>query len=318
MNIQNLIKYLMMFVSFYILYNIIDIEQFYHLLKQINLKVLCIIFLLVFIRLWLLAIRWKILIPNKEKYSTLYYIKLILASSSINLFFPSSFGADIIRSMIVQNKATKAINYSFASVYIDRYIGLFSILVIAFIISFFSYDSKYRILVIQMSLFLILFMIFILFTIKWLLKLNIKSKRYLSKSVIDIIKQKFIHIATIFQTYHISILQIVYTFILSILIHFIWFFIVWYIANSYDINISFYIITLVTILVWLATILPISISGFGIRELGFVYLLDQYGLTTTQSMFLGAFQSMIIFVFSLIGLPLLFKYIPNLVKRIKK
>ena len=318
MNIKNLIKYIVMLISFYIIYNIIDLKQFYNLCKQVNIQILFVIFLLSLARLWLLAVRWKLLIPTKVKYPTGYYVKLILASSSVNLFFPTSLGADVIRSIIVKNKETQTVNYSFASVYVDRFIGLFSILIIALIVSFFSYDFKYRILVIQMSLLLIVCMVFILVTMKFLVKLNIESKNNSSKFIIHKLKQKSINILNIFKTYKISFVQIIYTFILSIIIHLIWFFTIWYIANEYSINVSFQIITLVTIIVWLATMLPISISGFGIRELGFVYLLNQYGITTTQSMFLGAFQSFILFVFSLIGLPLLFKYISNPFKRPKK
>jgi uncharacterized membrane protein YbhN (UPF0104 family) len=93
--------------------------------------------------------------------------------------------------------------------------------------------------------------------------------------------------------------------LLSFPIHGLWFLMVWLIGRDIGADISLALVSLVTIIVWVATLLPLSIAGIGVRELGFVYLLGQYGVDTAQAMMLGLFQSFVLLLFALAGLPIL-------------
>jgi len=92
-------------------------------------------------------------------------------------------------------------------------------------------------------------------------------------------------------------------------IHFLWFFIVWIAAIAVDAHLPFSLIVLVTTTVWIATMIPATVAGLGIRELGFVYLLGQNEITDEQSALIAFFQSLIIIIFGIIGLPLLWESI---------
>ena len=61
----------------------------------------------------------------------------------------------------------------------------------------------------------------------------------------------------------------------------------WTIARSIDLDLSFTLLAVVTPLVIVATLMPISIAGFGVREGGYVVLLAQAGVSTADATLLS-------------------------------
>ena len=67
-------------------------------------------------------------------------------------------------------------------------------------------------------------------------------------------------------------------------------------AHMLDIDLSFVIIGWIRTIVVVATMLPVTISGIGVREGMFIYILSQYGIGTEQSLAL----SFLVFVFTVL------------------
>ncbi len=94
------------------------------------------------IRTWLTGLRWEMLHPNKNKgMSKWSYFRLSMLSFLFNLFMPGALGGDIIRTAYVINegkgqKVKKAI-----SVFVDRVIGLVSILILGVIALLFTHNK---------------------------------------------------------------------------------------------------------------------------------------------------------------------------------
>jgi len=306
------LQYLTMIISLSLLIYFLDLSQFNQLIKMLSWKTFLIASLLAIIRLWLLMERWRLLIPKGKRNGRLTYIQILLASGSINLFFPGILGSDILRSVMVSKHRQSSNSDAFFSVYLDRIIGLSSILLMGLIAAISTQEFTYRSVIISLSI----TMLTLLWSLIWVAKhpnMHIKIKKWLDSNRFlgNTISLKLSNSIDILSQYNPTLTSIIASFLLSIPIHFLWFTIVWIVANSIGADISLLVISLVTIIVWIATLLPLSIAGIGMREIGFVYLLSQYGLSDAQSMLIGLFQSFIIILFALLGLPFLWYYIFN-------
>jgi glycosyltransferase 2 family protein len=61
----------------------------------------------------------------------------------------------------------------------------------------------------------------------------------------------------------------------------------WILARAIDLDVSFAVLAVVTPLVILATLAPISIAGFGVREVGYVALLAEAGVSAPDATLLS-------------------------------
>ena len=304
-----ILRYALMFISFWFLISFIDLSRFTQLLKMISGSTFFYAFALAFLRLWLLIERWRLLIPENQRVSRWDYLRIILASGSINLFIPGILGSDIVRSVMVAGGKEKH-NNAFLSVYMDRIIGLSSILLMGLVVSTIMTDFKYRTPVIILTVTMLSTLWFLIWlsrhpslhqTIeKWVLK---------GSNVSRFIFAKLNYAISILRDYNPSPSVILFAFGLSIPIHLLWFTMVWIVGHSIGAEVSLSVVSLVTIIVWIATLLPLTIAGIGMRELGFVYLLSQYGLSDVQSILMGLFQSFVLLLFAILGIPFLWYYL---------
>lgn len=303
-----IVQYLGLISSLWILFVIIDMPSLKKVFHSLPLYILLLGLTLALVRVWLMMERWILLSPKETALSRWEYFKIILASGSVNLFIPGALGADIVRSILVSKKAKKAANAAFLSVYLDRIIGFSSILVLGIFATFFTPELQERISI----AFLLIIMLFILVVIVWLSR-HQKTHMILSKSLNNmgtaglVISKKLNNILNALNQYRPSNKHIFFAFILCLPIHTIWFAMVWFVGDVIGANISFFMVSLITTLVWIITMIPLSIAGIGIRELSFVYLMQAQGVSDEQSTMMALFQSIIIIIIGIFGLPLLFR-----------
>jgi uncharacterized protein (TIRG00374 family) len=177
-------------------------------------------------------------------------------------------------------------------------------------VSIFVDDFRYRFLIITISL----ISLFIITLVVWLSRNKALYRAFIEYFPKDIFLGKifFDKIDTFIkniQNYKVSKRDMFVAFLLCFLIHTLWFLIVWLVSYSIDVNLSFFVISLVTIIVWIASLLPLTIAGLGLRELGFIYLLNQYGVLNEQSITIALFQSFIIIIMGVIGMPFAIEFI---------
>ena len=91
-------------------------------------------------------------------------------------------------------------------------------------------------------------------------------------------------------------------FILCFVIHSIWFYAVYLIAQNLGIPTSFMSLSMITAISWLVTAVPISFGGLGVRELSYVVMLCSQGVDETAAAALSLAQfgiGLIVAVFSI-------------------
>ena len=99
--------------------------------------------------------------------------------------------------------------------------------------------------------------------------------------------------------------QVALALLLCLPIHLTHFAMVWVGARGLGIEVDFVTISAVLSVVWMLTMLPISVGGLGLRELGFVFLLAGTGVAESQAGALAMLVSSLVVLFAVAGVPLI-------------
>lgn len=293
--------------SIIFLINKVDfIYLFNNILTKIPIWILILAILLSLFGIWLNGIRWKASnTDNTFQISNWNYFHYMMVSTSFNLVMPGALGGDVIKAAWVGTdlKVNRARNV--LSIFFDRLIGMFSILILGLLSFLFSPLILINIKIIVW--FSVAFLIVIFILLVWYIKkesFSVLINRWKSKKKIFFsIKKVIIIFQDIIRVYIKRPKIILYTLSLSFIMHFSLFIINYTIAQFLDIKISFLDISLVTCMVWLITAIPISISGIGIREISFISILGYYGVSVEVATGLSLYGFLIRLIIGLVALP---------------
>jgi glycosyltransferase 2 family protein len=304
-----MIRLIILLVTVFFLFTIIDINEVSIIYKEgFALWLLAVVLFIAVFRVFLNSVRWKMLNINNSSLKLGGYFKYMMISHIYNLFLPGVLGGDFARAVIVSadNKNDRTSNVM--SIFYDRIVGMISIVllaILAFIFSeFISSQQKYFL---GISFILIIFVAFFLMH-----KVSKKNTEYIQKisewkdkHLIKYIKKIANDIVVFIASMYAKPMIFVKTFVISLIIHVIWFFANYMIFKSFDVHISFYDVSLVTSIVWGITVLPISISGIGVREITYIGLLANYGVSKETATTVSIYIFSISILVAILALPLL-------------
>ena len=265
----------------------IDFEKIKSLINQITWYHIMAILVLSVLRNIIATWRFKILLSNNYNISFSEILHQYFVASFYNNILPSALGGDAVR-MVLLSKSAMNKSAAIITITIERLIGLYALIVIAFI-SFWLWNTpdNWRILI---SGTFIAFTLLILFL--YFFKLNSKNNTISNiYSAINVLKN---------NTKALSL-----SFILSIVFQMISIFINFYLAKA--INYECKMIHFMTIvpIVWFFTMIPISFGGIGLREVSFTYLLSYILVSAEESMIISIGTYMTLVFCGLIGLLLM-------------
>lgn len=293
------LKIIVTLVIFYYLFKHIDFNALFDLLKNSHGGWILVALIMQLTSTYLAAYRWfKIsqLLVFKEKLS--FYVQSYFKGTFFNQVLPSSIGGDAIRILDLTRK-----NYdkkdAFYGVFVDRVVGLVGLLVlnlIASVLFYGTFESDFSQLIILITLGGILgFMsLFYFDRISFLANykfLNLFHR--LAKRLNDLYSSKRLLVK------HISISVIVHLF--SVLT-------MYGLSLSLSLELSFQTLLIAVPPVFLLTIIPLSLAGWGIRE----------GAMVGVFMLVGADQTKILAMSILYGLLLIISALPGSYFWIKK
>ena len=300
------LRFLGLALCLWFLFKIINLGEIVQLITTLPWYVFICIIAIVLMRIWLLAVRWMILSPSDTGLSQYNYIRLILASGSVNLFLPGILGADVVRSILVAREAKTAAGGAFLSVYLDRIIGLLSMLFVAIVVVQFSPLPGHVLYTI-----VIFSAITVILVILWIGR-HSRLHHTLNAQLAQFgywanwISERLNGPLSILEQYRPSMQRILLALALCLPIHGSWFLIVWLIGEIFGADVSFLTIVIATSLVWVITMLPLTIGGIGVRELSFIYILGLYGVSEEPAIIMALIQTVILLAVGIIGLPILF------------
>ncbi|MDI6801692.1 MAG: lysylphosphatidylglycerol synthase transmembrane domain-containing protein [Thermodesulfovibrionales bacterium] len=252
------------------------------------------------ISIYLSSLRWKLLIPQQVKTKRLFSLYMI--GSFFNTYMPGIIGGDVVKAYYLnrelkqeehnpEDRDNSPLTTSIASVFMDRYIGFLGLLIINLgaIVFGFKYLQGASLQQIMWAVPL-LFILFITFSIS-VLKLKFgKNLKFL------------FNIYEYFLLYKAKRSALSKAFLYSLIIQISGVFAVYILSKGIALDIPFLSLLIFIPLIILISMIPISISGIGLREGAFVFFLSTAGVSPDLSATLSILWFLSVVVASLWGL----------------
>jgi uncharacterized membrane protein YbhN (UPF0104 family) len=257
------------------------------------------------------SLRWKLLIAQPMETKRLFSLYMI--GSFFNVYLPGIVGGDAVKAYYLNKDLSRqsshahptapSLPFAIASVFMDRYIGFSALLfisMIAFPIGFKYLDETPLERLVPMVFFLFLLGSIVVFKaragekIRFLFNVYEYFKLYRSKRDI-----------------------LIKTFLYSIIIQILNIFSVYILSKGLSMDISFITLMIFVPIIIVISFIPVSISGIGLREGAFVFLLGTMGIQPALAMTLSFLWFLSVVAASLWGLfeYLRFKAMPPIWKK---
>lgn len=258
------------------------------------------LFIILILRV-IVVIRWKIILDyQKLIIPFIELVKINYVSSAIGQVLPGGIGGDVLRGYKLTIKY-KQLSNTTSSIILDRILGIGSMIIVAFVGSIIADIIGLKL---NLSLYLaaILFLLVLFFVVGHKININykslsnIKSKRILTilkkleelyYSVTDVNKVKTIFLSVFSISIVVQLLRCLIFYLL-------------FLAFGHSIDFIYLLITIPITLI--LSIIPISISGLGVREGALVYFLTSIGIPAEICIGVGLLFHVLQIVASLPGI----------------
>jgi hypothetical protein len=245
----------------YIVLSKTGIKQVFIILKGMSLPAFITAILLYIFAQFMSTLRWKLLLPGVLKIKRLFSLYMI--GSFFNTLLPGIIGGDAVKGFYLYQATGKG-SLTFASIFMDRYLGFMALIAICTIV--FPFGYKY----LQGS------------RMQWLLPFAVLSFIIASLLIFGLRLGKRIKILSGFYDYFHAYRNqrgvIGKAMLLSVLVQFSGFFTVYTLALGIGQHIPFLACLTFLPLIILFTTIPVSISGLGVREGAFVLFFGLIGI----------------------------------------
>lgn len=293
--------------SLLVLWRLGDWTEVGLIVKDISPLLFIIVLVLAVIGTWISSVRWRLLDPDLAAQMRQWdYFRYMMIGAVANLFMPGALGGDAVRTALVAKDLQSHQGVAVAAIVVDRWIGLFSILLLGTVACLAATGLEHR-----AELLSVLVTMDVTFVVGWLIVGN-KSVYNSFLKLVDRPGLLWQLLSSILRAWREAILfyaanpiRVVGALALCLPIHVSWFLVAYIIASDIGIELSFLTLSMVTALSWIITAVPISFGGLGVRELSFVYLLSLQGIDAERATVLGACLSTVFMARALLGVPLI-------------
>jgi hypothetical protein len=289
---KNIIKLIITIVMFYFLFQYVDFKNLIEILAKSHGGTILIALLFQLGSTYVAAYRWrlimKLLVFNE---SVSYYVKSYFKASFFNQVLPSSIGGDAVRIIDLTQKGYDKKD-AFYGVFVDRVVGLVGLLVLnllSTLIFFGTFDKDFSLLIILITVGGItgFTLLFHLQKIKFLAKYKgLDLFHRLAKRLNKLYSNRTLlykHIAISVGVHLLTVLSL------------------YALALSIDFHISFQTFLIAIPPVFLLTIVPISLAGWGIREGAMVGIFMLVGADETKVLAMSILYGILLMIASIPG-----------------
>ncbi len=242
-------------------------------------------FVLTLLRVLVSALRWQLLLRSKGYHiSGFTLFRAYMVSSFYNLFFPSVLGGDVVRAYLVSSPLGSR-SEAASSVILERLLGFLSLALIALAALLVGYNMvgpKVRLFVVLLFVGLLGGILLLFF--RRLIGLFFRGISLLGLSRIRGALERFYNT---FYAYKEKPGALLTTLGLSLLYQWLGIVVVALLGRSLGLSLSFTYYLVFLPLIWVIMMLPISISGLGLREGAFVFFFSKVGLSRETALLLS-------------------------------
>lgn len=282
-----------------LLFHKVDLDKFLTSILSTKKEFLTLGYVLGICNVVICTLRWRILLWDRDmKVPFFKLLKIYFIGMFFNIFFPTGYGGDAVRGYKLY-KLTSAMSDSVSSVVMDRLVGfsaLISISIISLVLSFDFINAKicfsvFGVAVLFFSGVWFFFSGYIVRCVGFILKL-FKLERYMDELT------RFHETILSYKDSKMVLLSI---FIISIFAHSIMILSVYLFSLSIGVQIPVLYFFLFVPVINIVTLAPVSVSGIGVREAGFIYFFSMVLVSASDSFLMSLlFFSQLVFV-GLIG-----------------
>ncbi len=278
----------------------IDLAALGKVLSSANILLIILSFFVFAPLMLLMVVRWKLLldifhkeIPFKDLVSV-YWIGLFFS-----LFLPSAIGGDAVKMYKLSKHHGKPIEVS-TSVLMDRIVGLTSLCILSFgsILIFrnsFDFDLAGKIIG-GVAFFLFMFYL-IIFNVKAVKKIPLVRPLLKFLKIEKIVRNLYLSFNFYFNHFTVLLKAVVVSFACNLIMAFS----IYLLALAVGINISVVYFFVIMPIVFMISILPISMSGLGLQDGAYVFFLGQVGVPPALAFSMSLIGHVVRYLTGLIG-----------------
>ncbi len=289
---KNIIKLIITIAIFYFLFREIDFVEFSKIIFNSHGGWILIALLMQLTSTYLAAYRWfKIsqLLVFKEKLS--FYVQSYFKGTFFNQVLPSSIGGDAVRIIDLTRKEYEK-KEAFYGVFVDRVVGLVGLLVLnllATLIFFGTFDNDFSLLI-------------IFITVGGIISFSLLFQLHRLTFLADIkFLNLFVRLANRLNSLYASRMLLIEHISISVVVHLFSVLTMYGLSLALGLDLSFQTLLIAVPPVFLLTIVPISLAGWGVRE----------GAMLGIFMLIGADQTKVLAMSILYGLLLILSAVPG-------
>ena len=293
------IKILIAATLLYFLFTLIDFDQFVENIKKVKVSLVILAVFLYFPSVYIAVLRWNgILRHFKIIFHKSQLVALYLTSGFLSNFLPTSVGGDAYKYLYMQKAYSNFKKEILSSIILERGFGFLSLFIVNIILIF-----PFRKIITSNSSILAIEAIISIIFAGFLCTLITKNRLIsaLDKSTINVLLFKrikaFIKTLTSITEKRIIINSFLYSFF-SIALTSVSFYLLFY-SFGYKLNIFY--ITLVSSVVNIFSVLPISLNSIGISEGLCVFLFSVYGIKPEVSLGVALMGRILLILLRLLG-----------------
>ncbi len=282
-----------------LLFHKIDLDKFLTSIFSARKEFLTLGYALGICNVLVCTLRWRILLWDRSmKVPFLKLMKIYFIGMFFNIFFPTGYGGDAVRGYKLY-KVTSAMSESVSSVVMDRLMGFSALLAISIIslgLSFDFINAKIGLSVFGVALLFFLgvwffFSGYVVRGIGFLLRI-LKLEKYMGE--INRFHETIL-------SYKDSKMVLLVIFVISIFAHSVMILSVYLFSLSVGVQVPVIYFFLFVPVINIVTLAPVTVSGIGVREAGFIYFFSMVLVSASDSFLMSLlFFSQLVFV-GLIG-----------------
>jgi glycosyltransferase 2 family protein len=302
------LRLLTMLITGAVVYHLVEWKHVWRGLADLTLITVVLGVGMCVVRGVLQAWRWKWLNSDVSGVSSSWnYIVYVLSANTFNLVMPGGLGGDFVRSALIYRNAGGKKWQNVLSVWADRVLGLFSIVCIGTVVGMCAVDLPNR----REYLFLVggLWVGFVLLfglllcsaRMSWALR-RLREWGKCGQSLHAISGE----ISFAIRYYRQSWGNVLKALAICIPIHLCSFAVLYLVTTAMGTGLGFLQVVAVASVLWVVLAIPVSISGFGVRELTLVYLLGPYGVCASRATAISFGYFAIAVVLGMVGVPFVY------------
>ena len=262
----------------------LDVARLKHLLENANIYFLSAACLVVVVEVSIGAYRFKLMLDPSRRLSFGNHLYQYFGATFYNMVLPTSVGGDALRVMWLGSQGLSRLS-ALGLILFERYTGLLTLMLVALVaLPFSTVPPVISNAVLAGTLLCIASMAILVLAYRWMTnRPRFQSRRALWFRYIDsLLEERGTSLAVIAVALLYQYLTVGITFI---------------VAKSFAIDVTLGQVLVLVPLVWVATLIPISLGGLGVREVSFIYLFAHISIAKEEALIL-AFGTYLVLLFS--------------------